>query len=49
MRFLEIKINSPVAERQKLQGRGEDNEYRAEQAENGDQQSGFLNISRVTV
>jgi hypothetical protein len=36
-------------ERQKLQGRREDNEYRAEEAENGDQQSSFLNISKMTI
>jgi hypothetical protein len=49
MRIPWNKNNSSVAERQKLQGRGEDSEYRAEEAENGDQQSSFLNISSVTI
>jgi hypothetical protein len=39
MRIPRNKNNSSGAERQKLQGRGVDNEYRAGEAENGDQQS----------
>lgn len=34
---------------QKLQGRREDSEYRAGEAETGDQQSSALNISKVTI
>jgi hypothetical protein len=39
MRIPRNKNNSSGAERQKLQGRGVDSEYRAGEAENGDQQS----------
>jgi hypothetical protein len=49
MKIPSNKNNGSVAERQKLQGRGEDSEYRAEEAENGDQQSGLLNISMLTI
>jgi hypothetical protein len=49
MRIPRNKNNSSGAERQKLQGRGVDSEYRAGEAENGDQQSSFLNISQPTI
>jgi hypothetical protein len=49
MRIPDKKIIAPFRSDKKLQGRREDNEYRAEEAENGDQQSSFLNISRLTV
>jgi hypothetical protein len=49
MRIPEMRHKSSSAERQKVQGRREDNEYRADEAENGDQQSSFLNISKSTI
>jgi hypothetical protein len=49
MRIPEIRDKSSSAERQKFQGRREDNEYRADEAESDDQQSSFLNISKATI
>jgi hypothetical protein len=49
IRIPEIKITAPVRSDKNFQGRREDSEYRADEAENDDQQSSFLNISRFTI
>jgi hypothetical protein len=49
MRIPEIEITAPMRSDKNFKEEERDSEYRADEAENGDQQSSFLNISILRI